>query len=226
MGALRTRMIEEMKLRNFSPRTQQSYLAAVIGLVKHYRRSPDQLTQDEIRAYLLHLQNLSAASCSTSYRKASCVSVLRLFGQPAKKQALTRYRKLLDPIPALPQSPQHSAKDLLLKITAETNSDGTLKTLQAASCTYRIALGPRAGYKVLRLQSLSSIVRPSSAELRINAHGFSLHAAVRWRADQRKELEQLCRYITRPAIANERIKRNRAGQVVLQQSCCNSRVPT
>jgi len=44
----------------------------------------------------------------------------------------------------------------------------------------------------------------------------SLHAAVRWRADQRKELEQLCRYITRPAIANERLKRNRTGQVVLQ----------
>jgi hypothetical protein len=39
---------------------------------------------------------------------------------------------------------------------------------------------------------------------------------VRWGADQRKELEQLCRYITRPAIANERLKRNRAGQVVLQ----------
>ena len=56
MGALRTRMIEEMKLRNFSPRTQQSYLAAVIGLVKHCRRSPDQLTQEEIRAYLVHLE--------------------------------------------------------------------------------------------------------------------------------------------------------------------------
>ena len=40
--------------------------------------------------------------------------------------------------------------------------------------------------------------------------------AVRWGADQRKELEHLCRYITRPAIANERLKRNRAGQVVLQ----------
>ena len=39
---------------------------------------------------------------------------------------------------------------------------------------------------------------------------------MRWRADQRKELEQLCRYITRPAIANERLQRNRAGQVVLQ----------
>jgi len=39
---------------------------------------------------------------------------------------------------------------------------------------------------------------------------------VRWGADQPKELEHLCRYITRPAIANERLKRNRAGQVVLQ----------
>ncbi len=35
-------------------------------------------------------------------------------------------------------------------------------------------------------------------------------------AGQRKELERLCRYITRPAIANERLQRNRAGQVVLQ----------
>ena len=56
MGALQTKMIEEMKLRNFSPRTRQSYLAAMIGLVKHYGRSPDQLTQDEIRSYLLHLE--------------------------------------------------------------------------------------------------------------------------------------------------------------------------
>jgi hypothetical protein len=39
---------------------------------------------------------------------------------------------------------------------------------------------------------------------------------VRWRADQRLELEQLCRYITRPAIANKRLKRNRGGQVVVQ----------
>jgi hypothetical protein len=39
---------------------------------------------------------------------------------------------------------------------------------------------------------------------------------VRCGALQRKELERLCRYITRPAIANERLKRNQAGQVVLQ----------
>ena len=99
---------------------------------------------------------------------------------------------------------------------AETETDGALRSLQAASCTYRIALGPRAGQKVLSLQSLPSAARPSAPELRVNAQGFSLHAAVRWRADQRAELEELRRYITRPAIANERLKRNRAGQVVLQ----------
>src|SRR5215471_10929234 len=99
---------------------------------------------------------------------------------------------------------------------AETDTDGALTSLQAASCTYRIALGPRAGQKVLSLQSLPSAARPSAPELRVNAHGFSLHAALRWRADQRAQLEQLCRYITRPAIANERLKRNRVGQVVLQ----------
>ena len=46
--------------------------------------------------------------------------------------------------------------------------------------------------------------------------GVSLHAAVRTVAHQRKELERLCRYITRPAIANERLSRNRKGQVVLR----------
>ena len=44
----------------------------------------------------------------------------------------------------------------------------------------------------------------------------SLHAAVRCGADERQTLEQLCRYITRPALANERGQRNAAGQVVLK----------
>ena len=55
MGVLREKIIEEMKLRNFVSRTQKSYVAAMVGLARDYRRFPDQLTQDEIRAYLLHL---------------------------------------------------------------------------------------------------------------------------------------------------------------------------
>ena len=122
---------------------------------------------------------------------------------------ITRTMRILTRLGALIEEPDQT-------YLAETDTIGALRALQAASCTYRIALGPRAGQKVLSLQRLPSAVTASIPELRVNAHGFSLHAAVRWRADQRKELEQLCRYITRPAIANERLKHNRAGQVLLQ----------
>jgi hypothetical protein len=99
---------------------------------------------------------------------------------------------------------------------AQAESDRALTPLQAAACTYRIALGPHAGQKVLSLQTVPSRAADSQQPGCVNAHGFSLHAAVRCGAHQRKELERLCRYITRPAIANERLKRNPAGQVVLQ----------
>jgi Putative transposase len=46
--------------------------------------------------------------------------------------------------------------------------------------------------------------------------GFSLHAAVRCAADDRQALEQLCRCITRPALANDRVQCNAAWRVVLK----------
>ena len=48
-------------------------------------------------------------------------------------------------------------------------------------------------------------------ELFADVQGFSLHAAVRCGADDRQALEQLCRYITRPALANDRVQCNAAG---------------
>ena len=90
--------------------------------------------------------------------------------------------------------------------------------LQAAAAHYRIAQGPRAGQKVLTLQlAPRHLARGGeSTALCANAHGFSLHAGVRMAAEDRQGLEQLCRYITRPAISNERLSVNRAGQVVLK----------
>ena len=95
--------------------------------------------------------------------------------------------------------------------------DNVMTPLQAAA-NYRIAYGTRAGQKVLSLQLAPSRLARSreSSALYANAHGFSLHAGVRCAADDRQGLEQLCRYITRTAIANERVNVNRAGQVVLK----------
>jgi hypothetical protein len=62
---------------------------------------------------------------------------------------------------------------------AEADRESALLPLQAASCTYRIALGPRAGQKVLSLQSVASPDKSSTPDLCAKLHGISLHAAVR-----------------------------------------------
>ena len=95
--------------------------------------------------------------------------------------------------------------------------DNVLAPLQAASSTWRIAGGPRAGRKVLTLVG-RGVLRPAqrTRELCANHQGFSLHAGVHCEANDRQGIEQLCRYITRPAIANERLSINREGNVVLK----------
>ncbi len=66
---LREQMNDAMILRGFALRTQESYLAAVSSLAKHYHRSPDLLTTEEIEAYHLHLiveRKLAYASVNQS----------------------------------------------------------------------------------------------------------------------------------------------------------------
>ena len=55
MTPLRRRMIDAMLLRGFAPRTQEAYCDAVIALAKHYDRSPDVLSAEQLQNYLLHL---------------------------------------------------------------------------------------------------------------------------------------------------------------------------
>ena len=65
MTKLRQRFIEEMVLRGFSPRTQEAYVSAVYQLAKFFNRSPDTLSDEEVRQYLLHLaqgKKLAASS--------------------------------------------------------------------------------------------------------------------------------------------------------------------
>jgi site-specific recombinase XerD len=61
MSPLRMRMIEDMKLAGLSPATQATYIDAVRKLAEHYRRSPDQLIEEEVRAYILSLRERGAA---------------------------------------------------------------------------------------------------------------------------------------------------------------------
>jgi site-specific recombinase XerD len=63
-------MIREMQLRNFSPMTQRGYLTSVSGLAKHYGRSPDTLSPEEIQDYVIYLLNVRSVAIS------SCQTIL------------------------------------------------------------------------------------------------------------------------------------------------------
>lgn len=71
MTNLRQRMIEDLQLRGLSERTQVAYVRAVRQLAEHYGKSPDQISEEELRQYFLYLKNEKQASRST-IRVALC----------------------------------------------------------------------------------------------------------------------------------------------------------
>jgi site-specific recombinase XerD len=65
ISPLRQRMLDALQLRGMSERTQQSYVEAVARLARHYHRSPEQLSAEDVQAYLLHLLRERHLSRST-----------------------------------------------------------------------------------------------------------------------------------------------------------------
>ena len=66
MTPLRQQMTEAMQLRGLALRTQEAYLAAVQHLAIHYGKSPDAITEDELRQYFLFLCNEKRVAPNTS----------------------------------------------------------------------------------------------------------------------------------------------------------------
>jgi len=89
---------------------------------------------------------------------------------------------------------------------------GPMEQLLGSSITYRIAVGPQQGRKVFTLQTLPACDQAFDDGVGKVA-GFSLHAGVAARADQRQKLERLCRYISRPAISEKRLSLTPHGNV-------------
>lgn len=102
-------------------------------------------------------------------------------------------------------------------LTAEGPA-GPLDDLIGHSITYRIAFGPRAGQKLFTLQALPASATPEAEQegdhrSAVQAGGFSLHAGIDIEPHQRPKLERLCRYVSRPPVAVDRMALTASGQV-------------
>jgi site-specific recombinase XerD len=58
-------MLQAMTVRGMARRTQQSYVSAVRRLAKHYLRSPDEITAEEVQSYLAQMIEVDGLSWST-----------------------------------------------------------------------------------------------------------------------------------------------------------------
>jgi integrase/recombinase XerD len=84
MTSLRQRMVEDMQLRGLSEETQEAYVRAVRQLAEHYGKSPQRISDEELRQYFLHLTNVKQLSSSTI--KVALYGIKFLFQHTLRKE--------------------------------------------------------------------------------------------------------------------------------------------
>ena len=82
MYPLRAQMIEQLQLHRKAPGTQDLYVKAIYGLTAHYKRSPDQLSPQEIQRYLHHLLTKRQLAWSTCNVVAAAIRFFGIFQIP------------------------------------------------------------------------------------------------------------------------------------------------
>ena len=58
-------MLEEMRIRNYSERTVNSYITSISRLSKYYKTSPDKISREQLKSFAYHLIHSKQVSTST-----------------------------------------------------------------------------------------------------------------------------------------------------------------
>ncbi|MBF0233440.1 MAG: site-specific integrase [Desulfamplus sp.] len=143
MTQLRAQFKRHLTLKRFSPKTHTAYLNAVKGLAEHYGLSPDQLTDEQIQDYFVHLIE------DRKYAWSSCNVIfcgVKLFYE----EILDRdTRAVIPPRPRQKQLPNILSQDEVERLL---DSCGNLKHRALLLCVYSAGL---------RVSDLRSGVGPS-----------------------------------------------------------------
>jgi site-specific recombinase XerD len=131
ISPLRQRMIDDMRMRNFSPSTQRNYIRYVRDFAAYLRRSPDQASAEELRRYLLHLTDKGVSA--TSYN--ANLPALKFFFQTTldRPEVVRKLRTL----PAPQRLPKVLSRDEVRRLLEATTS---LKYKAAFSIAYGAGL--------------------------------------------------------------------------------------
>jgi integrase/recombinase XerD len=86
MTSLRQRFIEDMQIRNLAVNTQESYIQQVSLFARHFKKSPELLGPEQIRAYQLYIESPSRKTgrLQTSSRLLKSPRRCRLFSARKK----------------------------------------------------------------------------------------------------------------------------------------------
>lgn len=139
MTPLRQRLLDELTRRNYSPRTVEAYVAGVARAARHFKRPPDQLTADDLRAFQLDL--IAAGTSWSQFNQVT--SALRFF-----------YRHVLDRPDLVPLVPFGKKPRTLPKVLSPDQVRRLLAAVPAGRnrLMFRIAYG--CGLRVSELTHL------------------------------------------------------------------------
>lgn len=65
LATIRNRMSEDMRLKDFRPKTRDAYWRAVRQFLQHVGKEPADLTEEDVRSYLIHLRDERMLAPST-----------------------------------------------------------------------------------------------------------------------------------------------------------------
>jgi site-specific recombinase XerD len=116
-------MLEDLRLRGFSARTQEAYVGAVRQLAAHHHKAPDQLSEDELRQYFLYLTDVKRVAPSTL---AIALTGIKFFYQHTLRRDW--------PTLALVRAPHQKKLPVVLSVTEVGQVLGCVHSLRHRIC--------------------------------------------------------------------------------------------